>query len=64
MPPAVKPITPTPFTDWCADRRHEADKLALDPLPADEYFAVLDEGHELLDRLEAALSQKVQINAA
>lgn len=57
----IRTITPTPFTDWCADRRHDADKLALDHLPADEYFAVLDEGHELLDALHAALSRKVPV---
>lgn len=58
----IRPLDPTPFTDWCADRRHDADKLALDGFPADEYFATLDEGHDLLDRLEAALARKVQIN--
>ena len=61
MTPAVKPITPTPFTDWCADRRNDADNLALDGLPADQYFATLDAGHELLDALHAALSRKVPV---
>jgi hypothetical protein len=59
----IRPVDDT-FTDWCAARRHEADRLKLDGLPADEYFATLDEGHELLDRLDAALARKVKINAA
>ena len=60
----IRPITPTPFTDWCANRRHDADRLMLEGLPADQYFATLDDGHDLLDRLDAALSRKVSINAA
>lgn len=57
----IRPITPTPYTEWCAARRHDADRLALDHLPTDEYFTVLDDGHELLDRLAAALSRKVPV---
>lgn len=64
MPMAVKPITPTPFTEWCAEKRHEADQLTLNHLPADQYFAALDEGNEAIDRIQAALSRKVVVRAA
>lgn len=60
----IRPLNPDAYTDWCADRRNDADRLLLDGLPADEYFATLDEGHDLLDRLDAALSRKVPINAS
>lgn len=56
-------IDPTPFTDWCADKLLEAEHVSLHRLPTDRYWAERDAGHEVRDRLEAALGRKVQINA-
>lgn len=60
----IRPQSPTPFTDWCASKRHEADSLILDRLPADQFFATLDDGHDALDRLDAALGRKVPVRSA
>lgn len=56
-------IAPTPFTDWCADKLLEAKSLSLHGLPIDQYHAERDAGHEVLDRLDAALARRVRINA-
>ena len=52
------------FTNWCLDRSLEAHRRAIDSLPCDaSRYAMLADGTDTLDRLDAALSQKVQINA-
>lgn len=46
----------TPFDQWCATKRQEAERLSWARLPEGfGYFAAMDEGYDLLDLLEAAL---------
>lgn len=60
----IRPLDDT-FTNWCLDRSLEAYRHAIDCLPCDaSRFGMLADGNETLDRLEAALARKVEINAA
>jgi len=57
----IHPITPTPFTDWCAEKMMEGEQLFLRDLPPDRYWPTIDEAAETTDRLTAALSRKVPV---
>jgi hypothetical protein len=60
----IRPIEPDAFSDWCADTLLREEGRFLSALPADQYWPAIDEAAQINDRLEAALSRKVQINAA
>lgn len=57
----IRPLD-NPFADWCADKLLEGERLFISNLPADQYWAALDDAAETHDRLEAALARKVEIN--
>lgn len=54
--------TNTPFADWRAATLLREEVRFLSTLPAGQYWPTIDDTTQIMDRLEAALSRKVEIN--
>ncbi len=54
--------TNTRFADWCAATLLREEVRFLSTLPADQYWPTIDDAAQVMDRLEAALARKVEIN--
>lgn len=54
--------TNTRFADWCAAILLREEVRFLNTVPADQYWQTIDDTTQIMDRLEAALSRKVEIN--
>lgn len=54
--------TNTSFADWCAATLLREEVRFLSTLPVDRYWPTIDEAAQVMDRLEAALARKVEIN--